>query len=247
MTRLVPVGLVLVLYAAPVSPVQAQQADRVAIGIDVTGGMVWPSAEQVGSFELNAEQGDFRARLSAATTAGLSVHADARLWQHMTLGGSVSYETGDVEAAIDSRLPHPFFFNRPRSVAGAVEDMTQRALGLVIRVGWQTALTERLGLHIVGGPLWLRLDYPVVTGVRFSETFPFDAATFTGADTVPGESWGTGLTVGADVGWRWRGHVGIGAGVAFRHVSVNVGGAPDRRVAVDAGRIRALAGVRLSY
>jgi hypothetical protein len=107
--------------------------------------------------------------------------------------------------------------------------------------------SDRLGLQIVGGPTWLRLDYPVVTGVRFSETFPFNTANFTGADTARGDAWGTGLMVGGDLMWRWRQRVGIGVGPAFRHVSVDVTAAPERRVTVDAGRLRAHAGVRLVF
>lgn len=247
MTRLVPLGLLLVVCAVRVPPAQAQQADRVVVGVDFTGSVVWPSAEQAVSFDLNAEQADFRARHSPATTPGMAVHADGTLWRRMTLGGAVSYESGGVEAAIDARLPHPFFFNRPRSVAGTVDGMTQNALGLGIRVGWQVPITQRLDLHVTGGPLWLRLDYPVVTGVRFAETFPFNTASFTGADTASGDAWGTGLTVGAEVGWRWRRHLGFASGVAFRHVSVGVAATTDRRVTVDAGRLRAHAGVRLSY
>lgn len=245
--RFARVALLLALCSAAVPPAQAQQADRVTVGIDFTGAMVWPSAEQAVSFDLNAEQGDFRARRSPATTAGATVHADATLWRRMTLGGAVSYESGGVETAIDARLPHPFFFNRPRSVAGTVDDMTQNALGLAIRVGWQIPMTHRFDLHVMGGPLWVRLDSPVVTAVRFVETLPFNTASFTGADTASGVGWGTGLTVGANVGWRWRRHLGFESGMTFRHVSVDVTATTDRRVMVDAGRLRAHAGVRLSY
>ncbi|MBM3771488.1 MAG: hypothetical protein FJW27_09455 [Acidimicrobiia bacterium] len=152
-SRLARVALLLAVSSTWVPAVEAQQEDRVLVGVDFTGSMVWPSAEQAVSFDLNAERGDFRAPHSPATTPGVMVHADATPWRRMTLGGAVSYESGGVEAAIDARLPHPFFFNQPRSVAGSVNGMTQNALGLAIRVGWRIPIRRRLDLHMTGGPV----------------------------------------------------------------------------------------------
>lgn len=245
--RLACMGLAVVLSAAHISAADAQPANRLIVGVDFTGTAAWPSAEQAVSFDLNAEQGDFRARHSPETTAGVSVHADGRVWRRMTLGAAISYESGAVQASIDARLPHPFFFRRPRSVAGILDGMKQNALGLAIKVGWRLPLTERIDLHVTGGPLWLRLDYPVVTSVRFAEMFPFDTATFSGADSSANASWGAGVTAGADVGWRWRRHLGFETGVAFRRVSVDSSSITDRGLTVDAGRLHVRAGVRLSY
>lgn len=246
-TRFWAVGFLLTLCPLGIPLAVAQSDDRLQVGVDFTQSMVWPHADQGHSFDLNAERGDFTARHSVSTAPGIAVHADGRLWQHLTIGGGLGYESSGVDIAVNARLPHPFFFNRPRSVSGNLEDASQHALGVALRVGWQIPLTERFDLHVVGGPMWLRLEYPVVTGVRFTEAFPFNSATFAGASTVSGHAWGAGLMVGSDVGWRWRRHIGMGAGVAFRRVDVDVTSPPDRRVSVDAGRVRVHAGVRLTY
>jgi hypothetical protein len=85
-----------------------------------------------------------------------------------------------------------------------------------------------------------------VTGVNFSETYPYDTALFTSADVSESSRTAVGVYVGADVTWMFSQHLGAGGVVQFTRATVKqkVG---DRTVSVDAGGAQAGGGVRFVF
>lgn len=235
------------LISLPGTSASAQERPRVIIGVDggaVSGG---ERATQRSTFELNAEDADFRARHTLGTGGSLAVHGAIRVWQRLTIGAAGTYDIGSTTLAVDARLPHPLFFNRHRSVEGLLSDLDSSETGLDLRVGWLLPLSDRLTLHAAGGPSWVWLRHPVLRELRYSEAFPFNTATFTGGDTSRIRGSGPGIHAGVEVGWALSPHVGVELGASVRHVSVDLqpGNQPELRM--SARRLRLRGGLRLAF
>jgi hypothetical protein len=184
---------------------------------------------------------DYRGRTGALVAAG----GGCRVWKRLALGIGVTHYSGRAPAGVDARLPHPFFDNQFREVSGTV-DATRSETGAHFLIGWMVPLTDRLRLILTAGPSAIGVRQTLVTDVRFAETFPFDTAEFTGAETRNATNTAIGFNAGADVFWMFTRRLGAGALVQFSHARAKTR-AGDHSVSVDAGGAQAAAGLRIVF
>jgi hypothetical protein len=168
-----------------------------------------------------------------------------RLWKQMTAGVVVSAFSDTADATVEASLPHPFFDNTPRSIEGTANTKRQE-LSVSPTVGWILPLSSSVQLAVNGGPAVMTVKQQFVTGVKYSEAYPFDTATFTSADLTESSKTAVGVYAGADVDWMFSKHVGAGGVVQFTHATVkeHVG---DRTVSIDVGGAQAGGGIRFVF
>ena len=73
---------------------------------------------------------------------------------------------------------------------------------------------------VFGGPSFFTVKQSVVTGITYDEDYPYDEATFSGADVETEEEQKTGFNVGADVGYYFTRNVGVGGIIRFSQTKV---------------------------
>jgi hypothetical protein len=180
-------------------------------------------------------------------TGGLFVSFSARyrFWKQMTAGVVVSAFSDTTNPAVTASLPHPFFDNTPRAIEGTAAAKRQE-LAVSPTVGWLIPLSSSVQLAVNAGPAVMTVKQQFVTGVKFTETYPYDTATFTSADVAESSKTVVGIYVGADVSWMFSKHVGVGGVVQFARATLDqkVG---DRTVSIDAGGAQAGGGVRFVF
>ena len=148
---------------------------------------------------------------------------------------------------MDARIPHPFFYDRPRSIAGSATGLTRRETALHLQLRWFVPMPGQVGLSVFGGPTFFNVTQDLVTAVDFSHSYPFDEASFTGASTEEQSASAVGYHVGADVGFFFTSTVGIGALVRFSRASVDLMSEGDRTVSIETGGFQAGGGLRLRF
>jgi len=169
-----------------------------------------------------------------------------RLFGPIGAGVDVSFMTHDADAAVTASVPHPFFFRQPRNISGATKT-TRREIAGHIR-GVYLIPGRRLDVMIFGGPSLFSVRQTLVTDVTYSETYPFDTATFTAAQTTNATAkLATGFHVGLDVGWKLSDNVGIGGMAQFARAKATLTAANNAPLKVDAGGLLAGAGIRLAF
>jgi hypothetical protein len=178
---------------------------------------------------------------------GLSVSGAGgyRVWRQLSAGAGVSHVAHTGEASIDASLPHPFFDNQPRAIGGttsAAHDETS----IDLKAGWMVTLAPRVRLLLSGGPSIVAVTQTIVTGVTYSESYPFDTAQFTSAGTQTLSRSAVGFNAGADLFWLFSRHAGAGGLVQFTHARVALP-ASGHAVAMDAGGVQGGGGIRFVF
>jgi hypothetical protein len=181
--------------------------------------------------------------------AGLSFDGSAgiRLVGWIGAGVTISSVSLDDDAEITASIPHPLLYRQPRTVNGA-DSGTRREVGTHLQALVFVPLPMHTRVVLSGGPSWFSARQDIVTGITFSETYPYDSATLASASHTSVSTTATGFNVGADVQWPLAKYVGIGVNVRYAHARVDlpVTNATEH-VRSDVGGLQAGGGVRFSF
>lgn len=199
------------------------------------------------TFELNVERGDLNADYRVGTGWLADAGAAVRVWRNLVAGADVSYFDKNGRVIVDARVPHPLFFNRPRTVAGEADALRRTEFGVHMLGGWLVPIGARFDVLFTAGPSYIRVRQPLVQQVLFTEAFPFNSATFAGVATTTLEDGAFGANAGADLTYRFHRHLGIATRVRLSHASVRMVSPDGEDVDVKAGGLQVVAGLRARF
>jgi hypothetical protein len=186
------VGLLCLLW--PTTPVRAQstqpttpkpaptKAPLIFVSMD---GAFQPGTDDFGAkstFSLYDEQGSFETTQSIQKGVTADVTVLVRVWHDFLVGFGATGLNSSEGGTISTTVPHPLFFDQPRSASADVPSLPHRELAFLFMLGWKRTLADNLDAVISLGPVLFDVKQDVITGIEFSETAP----TFStiGIDTV---------------------------------------------------------------
>ena len=130
--------LILPFLCGLASPAAAQTG-RVTIAANVSQLSATRSFSDSDSFPLNAETASYSVSYKTKPAAGAEVGGWVRLWKMVGVGGRWTQYSSRTPATVSGSLPHPFFFNRPRSISGETPELTHEEqvfhLSAVLQIG----------------------------------------------------------------------------------------------------------------
>ena len=169
-----------------------------------------------------------------------------RIWRNLGLGVGVSSYTLDVSSYVSARAPHPLFFDRGRSISGAIPlARDERAVHLQALAILPVA--GSLTLTLFGGPTLFRVEQDLVTDVQFTHAYSYDAATFSDAVSTSRSNTKVGFNVGADVAYYFSDHVGIGWLTRYSAATVGLPSTGGGIVSVQVGGLHIAGGLRVRF
>jgi hypothetical protein len=164
------------------------------------------------------------------------------------VGVSVSSFVKRSDGEIAATIPHPFFYKTPRSIAGVAGSLERREIVTHVQAAYVMSAGRKLDIALSAGPSWFRVRQDLVTGVTFTERYPYDTATFGAASSTTVSANKIGFNAGVDVGVRLSRSVGIGGLVRFSRASVELPlpGAPTTAKS-NAGGVQVGGGLRVYF
>jgi hypothetical protein len=172
----------------------------------------------------------------------LDVSAAVPVRGRLSAGASVSFRSADSDSAITAVVPHPLFFDAPRTVSTTATGLksSQTWIGLL---GFYTLpSSSKLSLRLFGGPAVVRVSHDTVESFTVTETSDVSAPTIA---VTPGNVGRTfwGVEAGGDLTLRVSDRVGIGAMMRYAAAPANVTGAKSTTL----GGLEFAAGLRFSF
>jgi hypothetical protein len=205
-----------------------------------------PGYTSTAAFELHAEDATMNADASIGIGPVFGARGGIRVWKNMALGAGLAVASTSQSLHITGRLPHPFQFNEFRDVEGTADGLERMEALVAFEVSWYVALARRVDMFIFGGPAYISIRQDMATRIQFSESYPYDTASFTGVDTVSASGGGVGATAGVDVSYLLSKHVGLGAEVRYSHASTTLTPS-DQPTTVGLGGLQAAVGARILF
>jgi opacity protein-like surface antigen len=223
--------------------------DRPRGFISVNGGYQASTTEFDDSFTFSAHQETGTSRVTYPIDAGPSFDAGGgvRLWRGLGVGVAVSRFTRDGSVRATSSVPHPFFLQQHREVAGEADRIRREETAIHVQAQYSVPIGRRLHVTLMGGPSVLQVNQALVIDVNYTEEYPYDTAAFSGVDSTRQKGTKSGFNAGADVRWMFTRHIGAGAVVRFSRATIDLDAAENRTVSVDVGGAQAGAGLRIGF
>lgn len=196
------------------------------------------------TFPLYTEQADFDAGYDAPAGFVIDFGGGGRVWRQLAVGAAVTRFQVNGQAALDARLPHPFFVRRHRELTASITDLERVETAVHVQVSWLAPIEDRLTLAVFGGPTFFRVEQDVITGLDLRETFPFDEVELGNAVRAGRDESAAGFNVGADVMYRLTRQVGVGAVARFSRGTVDVSTGADQQSDLRVGGFQLTGGLR---
>ena len=216
------------------------------------GGLLSTSGVPSGSFTFDhslfgSEPGEFDADYAGGDGSLYELSVGVRLRRRLALGLTWSESSHSDEASIAGRLPHPFLFGNPRAVEGTGRGLARDETALHLSLRWLARDRDDVQVALFAGPSQIDLDQDLVSAVRFSQTYPFDTATFTGVEKRRESGSAVGYHAGVDVAWYWNRTTGIGGIARWSQASIDLDAPDGRSVAVDGGGLQVVVDLRFRF
>ncbi|HEX9368175.1 MAG TPA: hypothetical protein VF921_16210 [Vicinamibacterales bacterium] len=248
MRQILMASLVAVTLGSARPAVAQTRAWPERIWFSVSGGVQPTASSFSDGFDVPLYQETEKVSIDYPGKGGALVAASGgyRVWRQLAIGVGLTRSSRRAQAAVDARLPHPFFDNQIRDVRGTTP-ATRGEVGAHLLVGWMLPLTDRFRVLITAGPSVLSVSQTLVTGVEFAEVYPYDTAAFTRATTKNATVTAAGFNAGADLFWMFSRRVGAGGLVQITRARAKEPAGTGRTVSVDAGGAQVGVGLRLVF
>ena len=236
--------LFLILVTPAVAMAQARPAPRfraaINLGVQASDTTLSQSFSTTKNFEATPIVVSASLKRGVWFDAGVLV----RLAGRVGVAASVSNLSRTESADVTARLPHPFFFNQPRSVAGAAP-LRHRETALHFQGSVLVRSSRRFDITVTGGPSIFSVAQNLVTDVTYTEEYPFDVAAFASAASTRVTRTVSGFNAGADATWRLSPRFGVGALVRYTRASTTLAVSQENSTNLDVGGIQVGGGLRL--
>jgi hypothetical protein len=234
------------------SPASAQDDEdrpwpRLYVTADGTFRAVYDPYAQRVTYEQFVEDATFTASYEVTRRPAFGGGVAYRFWRALGAGVTVTQLRTRAGASIEGDIPHPFFFDRPRHVAGRIEAAPRNEYAVHAQARVYIPVRPQFDVVLFGGPSRWRVDQPVLESVAYEHTYPYDTAEFRGAELTQRTVQAWGYNGGVDVGAYFSHHLGVGAVIEIATARLPLTRPDGSSIDANVGGLRFGAGVRLRF
>jgi hypothetical protein len=197
-----------------------------------------------------AEAGQFTAGYGKPTGLAIDGMAGQSIEGSIGIGIGLGYQPRREAAVVSASVPHPFYFNQPRTATFTTSLLQAHEVAVHIPIVYMPPAYGRLGRVKVlayGGPSVFRLSQTLVTELLFDDVYPFETVKITGVDTEEQTAVRWGYHVGGDVSYFFTRTVGVGGGLRYSYADLQFDSDGADGTSTATGRVQALAGLRIRF
>jgi len=241
----------LVCAAAIAAPTPAQAQNAAPRGIVSINAGVQTSAiafAEPTTTRIYQETATFNATYKVNSGKAFDLGIGVRVAGPIGFSVGVSSFAKSDPATVTGSIPHPFFYNTPRTISGDTTGLERAEMNTHLDVMAFIPAGGRVVAAVFAGPTWCSVNQEVVTTVSFTESYPYDSAAFDTAATTKVKQTKLGYNAGVDVTVRLAKTVGVGALIRYSRASVDLGVAnASGNTTSKSGGLQASGGLRLIF
>jgi hypothetical protein len=250
MTRLLHTMVVfLVAVCASAASALAQQAafqDRGFILVNGGYQVLSQDFQTASTFRVNVEDANVTTDYEVKGGPTFDVAGGIAVWRRLIAGAGVTRFSRTTASTLNGSVPHPFFFNRPRTVTGDVAGLEHDELAVHVQLRATAPIGPRLQVAAFGGPSWFQVKQDIVTTFTWNESYPFDSATFASAVSERAKGSKLGFNAGTDIAFFLTKQLGVGGGIQYSSATVELDAAGGSQE-IKAGGVNVGGGLRVRF
>jgi opacity protein-like surface antigen len=201
---------------------------------------------QVRTFTEFSEQGRIDSRYTAGKGLGAELGVHWTFSGHLGVAASVSFSSRDDAASLSAVFPHPLYLDRDRQASGTRDSLAYRETAGHLDLAYAHR-SGSLQVSLFAGPSLVGVKADFVTGVPYTQAYPYDEVTVSGVDVGKSSDSAFGFNLGGGLDYRLSPRFGLGAQVRFTRATAKVAPAGGPTIEIDAGGFQAGLGVRVFF
>ena len=225
--------------------------DRVFGGI--TFGIDTGSAEVSDSRNITVygEPGTLQSTSDFDVDGIIDFSVGARVWRNAGVAIGYHSKSSTGVAEITGSIPHPLFFDRPRTFTDSVDGIDRDEHATHLMFGWMFPLKDNLDVFLYAGPSFYHVSQEVVSDLAIAEEGP-PYTTIVVQPTIEVRKKGsTGYNLGADATYivytRESLRLGVGGFMRFTGASADLQINDSTSVETDMGGFQIGIGARVRF
>ena len=233
-------------------PVRAQSMSETTRVVSVNFGTQFISDAFMNTVPLRLydEDGSFDAHYDVAWQHALDGGIAMRFrdrFDRFAVGVAGSHVAEPVTARIDAAVPHPFFFDFPRTESGTLRGLTRREIGVHVQGQYWWTPIDRLLLRGGLGPTLFIARQELVSTVGVHERgIDYDQIVLGDYGTRTVTTGSVGFNVGVDGSWFLTERLGVGLRVRYTRGTATVGLGNEASTPLELGGTFIAGGLRLT-
>ena len=199
------------------------------------------------TFDLYDEQASVDINQTINNGGFFEIGAAYKLSPKYGIGLTWGFLTNSGEGTISGSLPHPQFFDQPRSFSTSASDLKHSEHSIHFQAVYFMPFTDKVDFTFSGGPSLFAVKQGLLRSVVFSETPPFTSVTIDSVDSVEIKDSGWGFNLGADMIYAVTPSIGVGALLRYTRGTIEFNLSETQTAEVNAGGFQIGGGVRLKF
>jgi len=218
-------------------------ADRAYLGFNGVYQNGTPAFSEAFTYDEYVEKTTITTDYPATKGPAIDGGGAVRVWRNLAVGVNVSLARRSTDGSISGSIPHPFYFDAARPISGSTPiERSENAVHL--QAVWVIPVGRRLLIAPGAGPSFFSVKQSLVQSVSYTESYPYDTATFASASVAQPSASAVGFGASVDVGYYFTRYLGIGGLVRYARATVELP-SHDSKVSVDVGGFEAGVGLRI--
>ena len=220
-------------------------ADRAYLGLNGVYQTGTPAFSEAFTFDEYVEKTTITTEYPATKGPAIDGGGAVRVWRNLAVGVNVSLARRSTDGSISGSIPHPFYFDAARPISGSTPiERSENAVHL--QAVWVIPVGRRLLIAPGAGPSFFSVKQTLVQSVSYTESYPYDTATFASASVTQPSASAVGFGASVDVSYYFTRYLGIGGLVRYARATVELP-SHDSKVTVDVGGFEAGVGLRIRF
>jgi hypothetical protein len=244
------VTLAVLLAAAHAEAQSLTWQDRAFVNINFGYQAGSSEFDDSGTFPLYLETGTFSRRYDIESGALFDLSGGVRVWRNLAIVLGWSRFTDGDETPISAEVPHPLFFDLPRSVTASTGRLENSQSAIHVHALWMFPMAENFDLAVFAGPTFFNVkqDIASVGAGSFSEVGPpFTSVNVSNVTVTEREDSTAGFTIGADAAYMFTPMFGAGLFMRYSGGSVDIPRAGGGTAEIDVGGFQLGVGARVRF
>jgi hypothetical protein len=160
--------------------------------------------------------------------------------------GSIELYQSDFDGVFEESLPHPLYFEQPRTVAGDVASLEYSEQAVHLDAVY-TREFPKFTVDVFGGPSFFFTNTEILDTVTTASEYPFDEATVRSTTSRKLDDNPIGFNAGGALAWRLTEVIGVAFQARYSKATIGIAREGGNEIELDAGGFRVGGGIRLSF
>lgn len=192
------------------------------------------------------EDGSLDSQYKADSAVGFEGGLQYLFNEHLGVQAAVSGVSRDTGGSFTASLPHPLYFNQPRSAAGDLTGLSYKETTIHLDLVY-AGRSGPVEVSVFAGASFFKVKSDLVQNVVYDQSYPYDTVTVTGTPTENLSDSPVGFNAGAALDYRIGDHFGLGGQLRFSRATATLNPQAGSPVSIDAGGLQASVGVRAFF